>query len=45
MHICVDYFATYCMAPVGFHLDFLLSFKEQSLPRKLDYQGRLSLSE
>ena len=24
---------------------FLLSFKEQSLPRKRDYQGRLSLSE
>ena len=26
-------------------LFFLLSFKEQRLPRKQDYQGRLSLSE
>ena len=48
MHICVNYFVTrpvYCMAPVGFQLDFLLSFKEQRLPRKRDYQGRLPLGK
>ena len=48
MHIWVNYFVTrpmLCMAPVGFQLDFLLSFKEQRLPRKRDYRGRLSLGE